>query len=604
MRPTENKRKKLFHDKIVDKATDKDNMRGIKLQTKRLIFILISLLMVGQVHSDSTSYLGGSSGDSSATTDNRNLTDHERWMTENYQHEGYMRRAYEEECLDQGDARRRACQGMDESNSTLMIISKLYGTVLSGSQMMGLSLGTFTRGSTDSQGKPLDSDGVPLDASEDKYVEHDGKLYVADENGARTDEAAQQGEDEVTDYCAYVAGATEMVAMTMQQMNQEDISSTPMQEGNEHRQSLYRASQAHSKRADNAKIQVYGWGATTACYVYLNATTQADWQGPLKLAAAGILTGFWIEEMKNHSDLADKMKEIADGLPGAGDCNPIDDRDCYCAQPETRYDPKYCLPPGFKNIQTLADASVQVTCTNDKLENDPECRCRRTNSCYDEVMRHKFEGMHFGEGFNSAAMEPFNNIMRGELTSGRVSAGSFGQDQRAIADRALRQVQDHLDGFDAPRNLTAEQREKARELQELGIPGKLAAKMATSPLDNEEASKNFANSLSRPSGQSFGSSSHHGGGDRSRILSFGGGRGLDGNNRRRARDSGPDNPFKDFMNQGQENQDYDNDRVLMFRGRAAASQGAQISNNQNHSVFDIISHRYRRSAWKRLELEP
>ena len=552
-------------------------------------FILLSLLCLGvfpylELKASPPSYLSGEQEFSEDGTDNRDLTDHERWMTENYQHEGYMRRAYEEACIDNGDDIQQACQGLEVDSDFMGLDSHMVkGLAQMYAMIVGSGIGGgFTDAQTDANGNPVDSQGQPIETNEA------GELQ------------GEQAEEEVSDNCGYIAMGTEVLGMASQSQAQEQINSTPMVQGNEHSESLYRAARAHDQRSDEAKMQGVGWGATTACYAFMNMRYQGGAQGMIKLAGSALLTMFFLDQVDHHKKYADKMREIADGLPGKGDCNPIDHLDCYCAQPETRYDPKYCLPENYA-MRSIEEASTYTTCINDKLQDDPECNCKRTNSCYDEVVKYKLEGMDFSQSANADALKAFNQMTRGELVEGRLDNSNVRNGHRAMARRVLDSLGHNLDGIEGinPNSLNPDQRERAKAFQELGLPPKLAAHAARGPAPNSNQKSRFKGVFQSPSRMANYSPSESFG--NSRVMNFSGGRGLD-NSRRSHHSSSFDNPFSSMMNQhGQHGMG--DDRVLHFRGRAAASQGAQISNRPDHSIFDIISSRYRRSAWQRFDLE-
>lgn len=560
----------------------------IRISMSHALGLCLLLLMPlwAQAQSESTPGYLSPQGQSDNPED-RNLTDYERWMQDNYVHQGYIQRTFQEKC-DAGDSDMQdACRGIEADSKYLGMdagmvkgLGQMYGMVL------GVMPGTFKRDKVDPDGNPVTQDGDPI---------------AVNEEGEFVDPEAEQGQEDMQDYCRYIAAGTEAAGMAFQTMGQNQINKTPMTEGNEQAASLRRVARAHKQRSDSAKLQGVGWGAATACYTAMLArpNISVGWQGAVKLTASAVLTGFWWDQVGFHSDHADKINSLADKLPGAGDCTPVDDLDCYCAQPETMYDPEYCLPEGYAN-RTLADASIAVSCIDDKMENDPHCKCERTNTCLDRKTTYHLNGLDIGSSMGLGANSPFSQMMRGELVEGRLDGGRIEQQQRAMADRALRKVGQLDIGPD--RNLTSDEQKIARSLQNMGVPGNMAAKLATMPPSERSAFESLAGLPGSGGAAGHWQSSGNNSDVDSRVMRFGGGRGLSNPRRSRGSNNNTDNPFKDLLRQ-QEEQQEDPDRVLVFQQRAVANQNAQISNRPEYSVFDIISNRYRLSAWRRLDLD-
>lgn len=561
-----------------------------------LIFTYIALLYSLALGAQMPSYLGKDTSSlpklSADDIDQRNLTDHERWMTKNYVHEGYHRRAYEEACLEQDDETYMACQGLEVDGKVLGINRQLVKGL---SMMYGLVLGTgvtgdFKKPKVDGEGNPLSSDGEVLTKNSEGKL---GTIEKSPDGGEKFHET-EQGEDKVPDYCRYVAAGTEALGMANQLRGQEEINRFPPPPGDEQRDSLFRAARAHKQRSNSAKIQGIGWGATTACYAYMNfgpSTGAPGWQGLVKLGAAAALTAFWWDEVNFHKKYADEMKKLARSLPGAGDCNPVDDPQCYCAQPETQYDPKYCITQ-YTHANNLPKDSLAISCIDDKLQEDPECRCLERNNCYDQVIAHHFEGLGFGPGFTGGAFSNFNKLMQGELTEGKVSGGSLEGQHRAALNRVMSQINDHL-GDLPDQGLSPELESLALDAKKLGVPSRLARKMASysnqtnmgktfSPGKQDDMSQDdpylpqvmyFGRPNQFGSHDSFSSSNHQ-----------------------------YENPFAKFLNKDEDERGEDHDRVMHFRGRALAGESAQISRYRDLNLFEIISQRYMRSAGERLDL--
>lgn len=240
------------------------------------------------------------------------LTDSEKQISENYVHEGLQQRTVDELCKGNEDS----CRGSEVKTKFLGVngnlikaIAKAYTTVI---------------GMTDIGKLTKKSDAPKVDPKAKTEVKP-----------AETTKEAEKKEDQ-TDYCKYIAVATEVVALFQQTTTQKNLSNIPTNQETAQKDSLYKASRSHDARADNAAMQRNGWGATTLCYGVLATQVQINTSYLIKLGAAGLLTWFYETDRKQNDDAAKLTKSIADKLPGKGYCNPATQRDCYCVQPEQK----------------------------------------------------------------------------------------------------------------------------------------------------------------------------------------------------------------------------------------------------------------------------
>ncbi|TNF26863.1 MAG: hypothetical protein EP319_12855 [Deltaproteobacteria bacterium] len=537
----------------------------MKTSKTKFIYLVLGLLFVTSL---SAQIVGVRRGGQENNPEN--LSDKDKYVSENYIHEGYLERQKQEECA--GD-NKKACAGMDVGNQSVKMIAKAFGMIVG----MLPGDGSFkaevkTTGSTPAQPQTPPAGG---------------EAGTAGNNG----DAAKPKEENRQDYCRYIAVGTEMVAQFQQQATQTEMSSIPVKKETAQKESLDRAARSHESRAKNSEYQVVGWGATTVCYGYMAATSSSvGTMGWVKLGMAGVMTGFYMSEVKKHKDAAKKVRDIASKLDGAGDCNPVTEKNCYCGQPETMNDVTVCMPQIRK--RQIAANSVQVACMDNKLNPDPQCNCVSTDTCYDKEFINNINGLNFGEGFNQGVTGPLRKISRGELAQGNMSGSAFRQ--AALAKQAMRNIKPVP--FD--KELTKAQKEEALALTKMGLPASVAGTVAATKI-SPSALQGVRSRLGTVNYSGYKGNRAYRGGSRNRVLSFSGsGDGLNGP-RRKGSSSGVD--FNKFLKKGKRGAR--GGKVLDFRDKASRSGSAQISKDTSRSVFDIVSRRYMISGWGRLELD-
>ncbi|MCR9205049.1 MAG: hypothetical protein NXH75_10755, partial [Halobacteriovoraceae bacterium] len=328
------------------------------------------------------------------------LTDQERWDSQTYFHEGKSVREMNEACDKLKDP--AACQGrgktkfMGINSDIVKMIAKIY-SMFGG--MMSMSGG----GGMDFEAKELPEG-----------------------------ETRPEGEsDTKKDYCSMIPMAGEMVAMFAQQMETQNLNSQPTTQETPQKELLYRAARSHQAREKSAKIQGTVWTATVACYAGYMAMggIAINWKVIAKAAGAGFLAIFWNNEAKQQAKYADEVRAIAEQLPGVGDCNPHTQRNCYCTQPETQYDPQYCLPQIHK--KAIANNSYAVPCVDQNTKVDKSCQCVDTNSCFDQEFFSDLKVPGLVQFAKSSAGKDFRNLTRGELTNGKLASAANGSSARA-----------------------------------------------------------------------------------------------------------------------------------------------------------------------------
>jgi hypothetical protein len=499
------------------------------------------------------------------------ITDQERHDSQNFVHEGLSQRQMLEACEKLKDA--SACQGNGKTqflgvDSTIVqALAKAY------SQFAGVLAATKSAG----EEKDGESSGEEGEGDE-------GAEGADAEEGKKDDD--KKDKEEGNDYCVYIPMVGEQVGAMMQQNGQQEIEKATESVAHPQKDQLYKASRSHGLRADTAEMQGMVWGATTACYVATMFTGKVGPKSILKISAAGFLTFFWISEAKQQEDYSDKVRKIADELPGVGDCNPITEPNCYCAQPETEYDPKYCLEP--LRQKHAKKTEFQVPCTTAALESDPKCVCVGLDNCLDNRLFTNIgaPGMVSFGATNSGS--DVKNLFRGVISSSSLNTGT--SNQAARTSKILNSIKDKVGDKSG---LSKSQLAQSSYMEKLGTPSFIARQLATGSVNSYGQKKARLYASAAPS-SGFRQGVAGKLKKRSNVMRFSGASKIGGKKQVQKR-SNNFNPYK------KKKVSHNKQDVLSFSNKA--QNAADITRKNQRTLLEIISRRYRISGRRRLGLE-
>jgi hypothetical protein len=529
--------------------------------------------------------LNSASGESETAS---NLTDEQKKLSESYVHQGLSNRIITEKCA--SEDMKQICAGQDPNSSKTALIKAVAQAYAVVGAMAGDSILSLKKGSagTDSATKGTSTTSTSTSTATTK------DSTTADGMSGQNKSSTDKKDETQTDYCKYFPAGTESVATIMQSMTTSNLSSGDSSSTDSAQKvTLLKAAKNHSERAKGAQIQAVGWYAGAACYTYMAASGTAAVNTALviKLAAATFLGTFYQGEVSTNKGYAEKTKAVADALPGAGDCNPVTQKSCYCSQPETENDTTYCYTELHK--KSIAASSTRVSCVDSSLKTDSSCKCESTNTCFEKLIINSDTTNALGYGTTSSS--PFSGVRaltHGELVGGTLSGTSYAS-SAAIAKKGLADYSDKIQG---PSSLNNDQRAMAAILQKAGIPSNAAALLAstnvpTSALDSANAKlAGTVNGLNTNSlSNAIGSTDH--------SVNFSGGSGLGVKGKS---GSGNSNDILSKFAVPGKKDGATNNRVVEFAQEAQRKN--QITRSSS-TIFEIISNRYLNSATKLLELE-
>lgn len=496
-------------------------------------------------------------------------TDKEMYDAKNFKHEGFRERKKNEQCAAQ-DAK---C-APDSYNEGVLIdgeleshMGKAYTMIFGGLSFLGGSGGPSNSRTTDVEVQKADGTGPEM--------------------GADNKPKTEAKEEKRTDYCMYAAMGWEMVMMLVQKDLNGNVEQETAHIKDIQMKSLVALQKNHESRQRTATMQAVAYGAVSLCYVYYIATgSYSDPMTLLKGAAAVALTTLYGFKAAKHAKAADAVGRVIANLPKAGDCNPYTDTFCFCTETTS----KEMYPPEYENVcvrkrpaASLVDTTMGCGAMDKgKMTYDKQCKCRANKTCFNTQVKAFNPKFNLGNNVLSNANQGFDLLEKGEPDPAKLS--KYSTDAKAMALKSF------------PKNpklpkvkLNDEQKKIAASMSRF-MPSDAAAIAAVAPVGkppgglgvgapagldklSEETKKKVAEAIKANYNQ-------NGGGPE--VVTD---------------EEKPGFQMPTFGDQGAEP---DNSaEVISFAEKAM--NNADVSNSPDTPIFDIISNRYRRSGWNKVE---
>jgi hypothetical protein len=484
------------------------------------------------------------------------LTDKQMDEANNFVHQGVKDRKIEEGCKDKN---LKGCEMPEDGMPLEKMISMAYTTLgMIGGGMNGPTLNK----------KPTQE---------------------AKDAGKKGKEAKVEKEKQ-TDYCILAAMAYETLGGMIQQSLQKKAESESAAIKDIQLQSLVNLREAHKARKKTATIQASIYSAVSACYVAMGITGSAiDTGYILKTAGAATLTALYWKKVSKHKKAEEAVDRVIASLPGADEnCNPWTKTPCFCSESTSKelypvqYEEVCVLNKGDFDTPKVALGCAEMT-TENKLQYDKECKCKQTNSCLKSNLKPYSSKFSLANNFMDEANKTLDLINSGEFDQGKLDRASISNS--ALASKVKFKAEEALP---SP-TLTAEQQKIADELKAV-MPGAVANIAATrTPSYNggvNESSSMGSSALAKlpPSVKEKVAEAIK--------VDYKRGGGLKSNT-----NDGPEFTMPSF---GPKDPEIAPGTEIVSFAEQAISK-ADVSNAPETPIFDIISNRYRRSGWQKLD---
>lgn len=495
------------------------------------------------------------------------MTDKQMEAAKTFQHTGVKDRAYKEGCAKLND-----CKEEDEGFPLEMIIGKAYALIFGG--LIGGMGGPTLALKPDAAG-----------AAKAPDIKPGGNVAAA----APAGDAAKAGEatkESRPDYCMYAAMAWETLGGMIQQSLQKKAEGSAAGVGDVQLQALISLKETHKARKTTASWQAGVYGAISACYGAQAFTgVQTDWKYFAKLGGAIALTGLYAKKASKHAKASKKVQEVIDSLPKSGECNPWTNTSCFCKELTS----KTYFPTEYQEVCVLNNGNIETpkvalgcgTVVDNKVTYDKECKCKQTNSCMKSTLKAYNPKFDLSKNFMNNANAGFDLLGSGEFDQAKLD--SYSTNAAALASKIKPK-----DGAIPKVTLNDEQKKIADALGN-HMPANLAALAAASNRSSnpsgikESSGKAGISNLSPELKEKLA--------DAIDVDYKVGGSGFN---------SGSDEPsFQIAGLPGQEQSNNNGTEIVSFA--EAAISKADVSNTPETPIFDIISNRYRRSGWDKLQ---
>jgi hypothetical protein len=488
-----------------------------------------------------------------------NLTDQQMENARTFVHQGQRDRVYDEGCKKIDDCK------YDEGFPLEQFISIAYTTI-----------GMFGGGTS----------GPSLNKPPTQAQIAEAKAAGPGKNG----KPKKPETDKQTDYCIIAAKVWEGVAGMIQQHHQKQADNTTTA-GDAQLQALVSLQQTHKARQKTSKYQAYVYGGVTACYTGMAFTgIQLDANFWFKVAASGALTTLYGLKAVKHRKLAEQVGLVIDSMEWAGkNCNPWTKTKCFCSESTSQklypneYQEVCILNKGNYDTPKVALGCASVV--GKEINYDKECKCKQNNTCLKSGLKAMGSQMGTGMNFMNEANKTFELLNSGEFDMGELDRASL----KTMAT-ASRMKMKGLDNLPSP-SLTPEQQKLAKAMGQF-MPERMAQLgVAARP-----------SSLSKIQEPSFNSASLGKLSPKIRqqlAKSIDAGYTSNGGSDSSSDSSDPEFTMPTFGAQTAEQSG--GAEVMDFAEKAQMK--AEITNQPSTPIFEIISNRYQRSGWQKLDTQ-
>jgi hypothetical protein len=494
----------------------------------------------------------------SAFSNQIDLSDQEMDNAQKFDHQGIKARTIEEGCKDK---KALGCKPVDDGFPLEKLIGVAYTT-----------LGMISGGSS---GPTLNKKKVKT--TEAPVLNSEGK-QVKPEKETRPD------------YCIIAATAYETLGGMIQQALQSKANNTASGAGDAQLQALISLKETHLARRKTASFQRAIYGGVTLCYVAMIASGAAvDAKLLLKMGGAGALTGLYWKKAAKHKNAAEAVQLVINSLPQAGTCNPWTRTPCFCSEPTS----KTLYPAQYQEVCVLNNGNFDVpkvvlgcaAVAGNNLQYDKECKCKQNNTCLKSNLKAYNPNFSLANNLMNEANKTFDLLNSGDFDQGKLDRASI--NSASLAAKMKIKPEEKL----PQPKLSADQQKMADALKEF-MPASVANLAATSAPGSYIGGISDAGMESSAIDKLLSSVKAK----LAEVIKVDYKKGRGNTN---YGSTEPDFVMPKFP--GQEGPKVESTEILSFAEQAISK--ADVSNAPETPIFDIISNRYRRSGWKKLEGE-
>lgn len=395
----------------------------------------------------------------------------------------------------------------------------------------------------------------------------------------------------VTDMCSKIAIAVEVGAALNQHLRQKSIENRATTPGNEQKDAIDKAGDLHLLRSQTAMIQAVGFSGIVGCYALMklfNPAMVLDTKTIIKAGAAAVISAIYYAKSSKHKRAFKTLRELSVKLPIDGACNPYTQTTCFCAEvsSQTLYPAEFqkaCLPSLLANRTDLNPLSCVIQNIDGTYKADTACACKAKKTCVNtnlSMLGLNFNGaanlMNQSQGAIDASLA--GNFQEGQLNSAFLKTAALNNRVLASLDKKVPSTK-----------LDAKSQILANELAKI-LPPNIAASIAATPGNDlpEGYNKIAAPEIKAPEAAQ---------------------KAVDEATKKAAYENAGSG-FESTSTQeeitlpgvaGMEEKGNTGSEIVSFTEEAVRNTG--VSKQAETPIFDIISYRYRQSAWNKVDVK-
>lgn len=416
-----------------------------------------------------------------------NMTDQEAEDSKNFVHQGRKDRLLQTGCQEKGLDK---CDVGDVDSKGVLFDSAIGAQVEQNiGRLYGILFGAtgFLTGSGGPKVTVVEKAEKGQTQLKAKDLTKDDRKAISKDGSTSFEKDGNKGEAEAkSDYCIYAAMGYEAVAGMIQSALQKKIEESTANISDVQLRSLVALKETHRARKRTSTYQSVTYGATSACYIARAAASKGrvvmDWKYWAKMSASAGLSTLYALKANAHAKKMEAVQAVIDSLPKAGDCNPWTGTTCFCAEPTS----KTLYPSQYQEVCVENNGDPEVprvslgcgAVSNGQMTFDQECKCKETNTCYKTSLKTFNPKFSLGKNFMNETNKGYDMLSSGQFNQGQFDKYSM---QNAATATSLK---GKIDVPPTPAlNLNEEQKKIADSLKDV-VPPAVASLAATTPPAN------------------------------------------------------------------------------------------------------------------------
>ncbi len=190
-------------------------------------------------------------------------------------------------------------------------------------------------------------------------------------------------------------------------------------------EALYTIANNHDQNRKSNVAQASIFGTVAVCYgiaAAIEYTPYGDKKKAVEYTVyaglAGTLASLSGISADRHAETRDKATEAAARIPQKGNCHP--GTPCFCAEKREKseefHNAEYEKNCVLDELQRGDSTLIGMACINGQGQPDPACNCKKNNTCLDETIKKEIQGLNLDNKLKAHLADSFNIVTNGSLS--------------------------------------------------------------------------------------------------------------------------------------------------------------------------------------------